>query len=531
MNRAGKWILWALAAAFLLGLLPTLIDAFSEFFILTEEGFSVTQSFIQSAEEVMAFLKGYMWHIIIIYSLFIAIIIFMEGQNPDRTILWLLVLIFVPVFGVVLYMLLGPDMHGMRRRHMLHAAKKNYSSFDISSFKEGEGSQLLIGRMLHACCGAELLLKNRIDILINGSETFPALEAAIAGAERFVHAEFFIFRSDDLGHRIGDALAEAARRGVKVRLLYDAVGSWGLKADFVNELEQAGVECRSFMPVSLPIFHRQMNFRNHRKILVIDGKVAFTGGLNIGKEYEGMGRLGFWRDTFVRIEGEAVSALDKIFAEDWCKMKEEDSALICSEAEGTGCISPAAGDSAGLPTLPVQVVASGAGSVWHSISNGYYGMISRAQRRVWITSPYLVPGPALMNAMTTAALSGVDVRVMIPAKRDHFLVFWGSRSNIAPLLHAGARVFLYRKGFIHTKSVVSDGYTVSVGTCNMDVRSLEINFENQLFIYDQDTARKFEAQFESDMTECQELTAEEWEHRSVFFKLLESFGRLYSAQI
>lgn len=531
MNRAGKWIMGALAAAFLLGLLPTLIDAFSEFFILTEEGFGVTQSFIKAAEEVMLFLKDYMWHIIIIYSLFIAFIIFMEGQNPDRTILWLAVLVFVPVFGVVLYLVLGPDMNGIRRRHILHAEKKNYSSFDISSFEKGDGSQLLVGRMLHACCGADLLLKNRIDILINGSDTFPALEAAIAGAEKFVHAEFFIFRNDDLGQRFGEALSAAARRGVKVRLLYDAVGSWGLKADFIKELEQAGVECRSFMPVSLPIFHRQMNFRNHRKILVIDGKTAFTGGLNIGKEYEGRGPLGFWRDTFVRVEGEAVRALDDIFAEDWCKMKEEDRALICGETKVTEEIAAAARCDPELPTLPLQVAASGAGSVWHSISNGYYGMISRAQRRVWITSPYLVPGPALMNAMMTAALSGVDVRVMIPAKSDHFLVFWGTRSNIAPLLHAGVRVFLYKRGFIHTKSAVSDGHTVSVGTCNMDVRSLEINFENQLFIYDQDTARKFEKQFEADMTECKELTVEEWEHRSVFYKLLESFGRLYSAQL
>lgn len=530
MNRAGKWIMGALAAAFLLGLLPTLFDAFSEFFILTEEGFGVTQSFIQAAEEVMVFLKSYMWHIIIIYSLFIAFIIFMEGQNPDRTILWLAVLVLVPVFGVILYMLLGPDMHGIRRRHMLHAQKKNQNAIDISSFKEGRDNQLLIGRMLHSCCGADLLMRNRIDVLINGSETFPALEAAIAGAKKFVHAQFFIFRGDDLGSRFGEALSEAARRGVKVRLLYDAVGSWGLKADFVKKLEEAGVECRSFMPVSLPIFHRGMNFRNHRKILVIDGKTAFTGGLNIGKEYEGRGPLGFWRDTFVRVEGDAVLPLDKIFAEDWCKMKEEDPALICGEAENAEDVSQQESSSE-IPVLPVQVVSSGAGSVWHSIANGYYGMISRARQKVWVTTPYLVPGPALMNAMTTAALSGVDVRVMIPEKSDHFLVFWGSRSNIAPLLRAGVRVFLYKKGFIHTKSAVSDGHTVSVGTCNMDVRSLEINFENQLFIYDEDTARKFETQFEADMEECRELNAAEWEHRSVFNKLLESFGRLYSAQI
>ena len=530
MNKTGKWILWALAAAFFLGLLPTIVDGFREFFILTEEGFGVTQSFVRSVEDTAGFLKSYMWHIIIIYSLFIAFIIFMEGQNPDRTILWLAVLVFVPVFGVILYLVFGPDMHGIRRRRMLHAGKKEQSAIDVSSFKEGRDNQLLIGRMLHTCCGAELYLKNRLEILINGSETFPALEAAIAGAKKYIHAEFFIFRDDDLGQRFGEALSAAARRGVKVRLLYDAVGSWGLKAEFVEELEKAGVECRSFMPVSLPFLHRGMNFRNHRKIVVVDGKTAFTGGLNVGKEYEGRGRLGFWRDTFVRVEGDSVSPLDDIFVEDWCKMKEEDRKLILRDSEGTKSMSQTEG-GAGLPDLPVQVVASGVDSAWHSIANGYFGMISRAQQRVWVTSPYLVPGPSLMNALVASALSGVDVRVMIPAKMDHFLVYWGSRSYIANLLRAGVRVFLYNKGFIHTKSAVSDGHTVSVGTCNMDVRSLEINFENQLFIYDEKTARKFERQFETDMKECRELNAAEWEHRSVFYKLLESFGRLYSAQI
>ena len=530
MNKIGRWLLWAAAAAFLLGLLPTLNGAFSEFFTLTEEGFGVTQSFVQAVESVTAFVRNYMWHMVILYAVAIAFIIFLEGQNPDRTMLWLLVLIFVPVFGVFLYLLLGPDFQGLRNRRLFRAAKKNYE-FDRSPFRKGIENQILIGRLLHACCGADLLLKNKIDILINGEETFPAMEAAIAGAEKFIHAEFFIFRDDELGRRFGDALAAAARRGVKVRLLYDAVGSWGLKAKFVKELEAAGVECRSFMPVCLPLFHRQMNFRNHRKIIVIDRKAAFTGGLNVGVEYEGRGPLGFGRDTFVRVEGEAVPALHKIFIDDWCTRAKNDRGRVCEDSGETRGGLPATDDYSALPTLPMQVVESGVDSVWRAIANGYYGMISRAQSRVWVTSPYLVPGPALMNALTTAALSGVDVRVMIPSKRDHFLVFWGSRSNIAPLLRAGARVFTYQKGFIHTKSVVADGRTSSVGTCNMDVRSLEINFETQLFIYDAETARKFELQFEKDMEDCRELRADEWEKRPFYQKLLESFGRLYSAQI
>ena len=316
MNKIGKWIVWALIAAFLLGFLPTIIDTLAGFFVLTEEGLGVTQHFTRTLDTVVATAESYMWHIVIAYSIIIAFIIFMEGQNPDRTILWMLVLVFVPVFGVILYLILGPDLQSIRNRRLFRPAKKY--GFDHSPFKKATEDQFLIGSMLHACSGADLLVRNRVEILINGAETFPAIEAAIAGAEKFIHMEFFIIRDDDLGRRIGGMLVEAARRGVKVRVLYDAVGSWSLKARFVKELEEGGVECRSFMPVSLPLFRRKMNFRNHRKILVADGKVAFTGGINIGEEYDGKGHLGFWRDTFVRLEGEAVAALHNIFLHDSC---------------------------------------------------------------------------------------------------------------------------------------------------------------------------------------------------------------------
>ncbi|MCD7952255.1 MAG: cardiolipin synthase [Synergistaceae bacterium] len=529
MNKIGKWIIWALIAAFLLGFLPTIIDTLADFFVLTEEGLGVTQHFTRTFNEIAATIESYMWHIIIIYSIIIAFIIFMEGQNPDRTILWMLVLILVPVLGVVLYLVLGPDLQSIRNRRLFRPAKKY--SFDHSPFKKAAEDQFLIGRMLHACSGADLLMRNRVEILINGGETFPAMEAAIAGARKFIYMEFFIIRDDALGRKIGGLLMEAARRGVKVRVLYDAVGSWSLKAGFVKELEEAGVECRSFMPVSLPLFRRKMNFRNHRKILVIDRRVAFTGGINIGEEYEGKGPLGFWRDTFVRLEGEAVPALHAIFLHDWCVRSADDPAAICEDLDIIVNGLPVKDDYSDLPVIPLQVVESGIDSVWHSIAKGYYGMISRAQRRVWVTSPYLVPGPELMNALIASSLSGVDVRVMMPSVKDHFLVFWGSRSNIEPLLRAGVRVFLYQDGFIHTKSVVSDSRIASVGTCNMDVRSLDINFENQLFIYDREIAESFARQFETDMKRCRELFIGEWEKRPLWQKLLESFGRLYSAQI
>lgn len=522
MHKVGRWILLALFVAFLAGFMPTIFEWCNRFFVLTEDGFFVTGHFTHAVDSVFLTLKDYAWHITIIYALFVAFVIFMEGQNPDRTILWMLALIFLPVFGVVLYLVIGPDFRSLRNRRLFRPSK-NYC-FDDTPFPKDAEDQFLIGRMLHACSGAELLTRNRVEILINGGETFPAIEKALVAAENYIHMEFFIVRSDELGARVGTLLKEAAARGVKVRLLYDAVGSWSLKRSFVKDLEEAGIDCRSFMPVALPIFRRKMNFRNHRKIVVIDGAVGFTGGLNIGTEYEGKGPLGFWRDTFVRLEGEAVADLHKIFLGDWRVSSGEEL------REGRD-FSGAEGGTASLPLIPMQVVSSGVDSVWHSIAKGYYGMISRARERAWITSPYLVPGPELMNAMTAASLSGVDVRVMIPSKKDHFLVFWGGRSYIEPLLRSGVRVFLYQDGFIHTKSLLSDCCCASVGTCNMDVRSLDINFENQLFIYDRNIASAFAEQFERDMERCAELTISEWEKRPVWQKVLESFGRLYSAQI
>lgn len=526
MHKVGRWILLALLLAFLAGLLPTIFDMFGRFFVFTEEGLGVTRHFTHTVDAFFLTLKDYAWHITIIYAAIIAFVIFMEGQNPDRTILWMLALVFVPVLGVVLYLVIGPDFHSIRNRRRFRPPK-DYG-VDETPFPREMEDTFLIGRMLHACSGADLLTRNRADILINGDETFPAMEEALRAAKSYIHMEFFIVRSDELGERIGALLKDAAKRGVDVRLLYDAVGSWNIRRTFVKELEDAGVDCRSFMPVALPIFRRQMNYRNHRKIVVVDGAVGFTGGLNVGVEYEGKGPLGFWRDTFVRLEGEAVGELHKIFLNDWRVGSGKRPRGACERGD---VFRAAPSDVRGLPVLPMQVVASGVDSAWHSIAKGYYGMISRARERAWITSPYLVPGPELMNAMIAASLAGVDVRVMIPEKKDHFLSFWGSRSYIEPLLRAGVRVFMYRGGFIHTKSVLSDCCCASVGTCNMDVRSLDINFENQLFFYDRRITEIFAAQFERDMESCRELNVSEWEERPVWQKFLESFGRLYSAQI
>ena len=526
MWKTAKIFLLLVIAAFLAGLMPTIIDFINGCILSTKEGLTIHPHVIAEISGFMGVIKNYTWHLTILYACIVGAIIFMESQNPDRTILWLITLVLLPVFGVILYMVIGPDFKSFRKRKFF---RPPLPTVDSSPFTEDK--RYLIGRMLHSSNGSDLMLKNKIEMLIDGDATFNSLKNELRSAKHYIHMQYFIIKDDEIGREIRDLLAEAARRGVKIRVLYDAVGSWSLKVKYFKPLFNLGVECHAFMPVALPIFRRQMNYRNHRKIVVIDDRVAFTGGLNVGDEYLGKGHLGYWRDTHVKVEGEAVEALHQIFLHDWCSRTGENPQNICDNLPCDDCGNRTTQDFSSLPQLPMQVVASGVDTPWHSIAQGYYGMISRAKERIWITSPYVVPGANIMNALTAAALAGVDVRLIMPSTKDHFLVFWGSRGNIEPLLCAGVRVFMYQKGFVHAKTAVADDDICSVGTCNLDVRSLEINFENQLFIYDRETSLQFAAQFEEDMKNSEEIVLENWQKRPLRQKILESFGRLYSAQI
>ncbi|MDO5562660.1 MAG: cardiolipin synthase [Synergistaceae bacterium] len=524
MWKKTRLIILLILAAFFIGSLPTILAFFNDTVVYSvKEGISLHPHAAAWLSSFAATMKHYTWHIIFVYAIITAFIIFMEGQNPDRTLLWMLALIFVPVLGVVAYLVVGPRFNSYKKMLAL-TLSGDAPHRDLTPFTKDRRYQT--GRLLHSSNGAELTTRNKLDVLINGDATFGAIKEELRGAEHFIHMQYFIINDDEIGREIRDILIEAACRGVKVRVLYDAIGSWKLTRKYISALKEAEIECNSFMPVSFARFRRKLNFRNHRKIIVIDGRVAFTGGLNVGDEYLGKGPLGHWRDTHVRVEGEAVAELHNIFLNDWCFRTDDDAEKICE-----GFSSGVEHDFSELPKTPIQVVGSGINNQWHAIAQGYFSMITRASERVWITTPYLVPGPVLMNAMISAALSGVDVRIIIPEKKDHFLVHWGSRGNILPLLSAGVRVFFYENGFVHTKSLVSDSDICSVGTCNMDVRSLEINFENQLFIYDDKFASDFAAQFEEDMKDCREATLEEWVKRSFHEKVLESFGKLYSAQI
>lgn len=513
--------------AFILGSMPSLVAHVKEYvYFSLETGLQLHPKLYAALADITALIRKYAWHITFAYTMVIAFVIFMENQNPDRTILWLITLVLLPVVGLIIYSVIGPEFSYQRSR-------RKHKPYRLSPVPRSDiycNNRFLLERLLFAASGAEITLRNRLRVFTEGGDKYAALEEDLKSAVCCINMQYFGFKDDSVGTAIGEILAAKAREGLKVRLLYDAVGSWKLSRGFLRGLEAAGVECHSFMAMSFPRLRRKMNFRNHRKIVVIDNRIAYTGGFNVGKEYIGEGPLGYWRDTHVRLEGDAVAELNKVFLQDWCFRTGDDPALIDDVRPDCACADEPAQPSQ-APVLPIQVVASGVNSPWHPISQGFFSMISRAGGRVWITSPYLVPGASFIKALSNAALSGVDVRLLLPSTKDHFLVFWGSRSNYEGLLRAGVRIFLYQKGFVHAKTLLADDDIVSVGTCNLDARSLDINFESQLFIYDKELNGQFAAQFERDLQDSAEIVLEEWERRPFRHKMIESFARLYSAQI
>lgn len=513
-------------AAFIITSIPSISKVTMEYFSFSANtDISVSSPSLAGLSHVADLIVKYAWHIVIAYTIVIACIIFMENQNPDRTIVWLVTLALLPGIGLLIYIIMGPEFSYQKAKRLYKQPKHQpLPQSDISG-----NNRFLLERLIYSSSGAEILLRNKIEVFADGKSKFAALKKDLQKSEHCVNMQYFAFKDDEIGREIGDILAERASAGIKVRLLYDAVGSRKLSRGFIQRLIDAGVECHSFMPISFPRLRCRMNFRNHRKIVVIDNAIAYTGGFNVGKEYIGKGPLGWWRDTHVRLEGEAVRELNKVFSQDWCFRYGKDPTLITDAGNLCEPLPDETMSDSGI--LPLQVVTSGIDSPWHPISQGYFNMISRARSRIWITSPYLVPGASFIRAIINTSLTGVDVRILVPSTKDHFLTFWGSRSNYEDLLRAGVRIFLYEKGFIHAKTLLSDDDICSVGTCNMDARSLEINFEDQIFIYDKELNAKFAAQFEKDLEDSREILLDEWKNRRFIHKVTESFARLYSSQI
>lgn len=472
----------------------------------------------------------YLLAFIMIFNIVLAFtVIFLERRNASSTWAWLMVLFFIPVFGFLLYLIFGRKLKNQKiftwdtrsKLGVNNEVESQLSAIKAGKFalKDEELRQYQDLYYLHLQNNDAIYTQdNHVDIFTDGNKKFNALIADLEQATDHIHLLYYIIRHDELGTRIAEVLIRKAREGVEVRFLYDAMGSRLLSKKYLRRLKEAGVLVDAFFPAKIPKINFKLNFRNHRKLAIIDGKIGYIGGFNIGDEYLGKDRkFGYWRDTHLRIYGDAVRKLQTRFILDWNQASRNDILY-----EDRFYIGSDGGD------VGVQIVSSGPDSEWEQIKYGYIKMILAAKEYIYIQTPYFIPDESLMDALRIAALSGVKVKVMIPNKPDHPFVYWATLSYTGQLLRAGADIFMYQNGFLHAKTIVVDGKVSSVGTANIDVRSFRLNFEVNAFLYDQGIAQQLVEAFENDIMLSTQLTQKLYEKRSLGIRFKESVSRLLS---
>ena len=449
----------------------------------------------------------------------VLIYIIAENQHPVHTIAWVIAITFLPVVGLLLYFLIG---HRPRRRRLVEEdeleafkslTEKQHGAFIVPPPDSHNG----LATMMQRTNRAFPMTGNAVKPYLEFYPMLDDLVADLESAQDHIHFEFFKFEDDPSGRRVAEVLMRKARSGVEVRLQYDDLGNLSRKK-FYRELKAAGIQVRPFLALTLPFISEDINFRNHRKIVVIDGRIGYLGGMNIAERYGAGLSWGPWRDTHLRMEGPAVAELQTSFLCDWRFSKGE---LLAEARYYPPCKK--AGD-----TL-MQVVSSGPMDEWHVAMQGLVQLLSNARQYVYIQSPYFVPTATVMLAMKNAALSGVDIRVMFPWRGDKgHLVSLASKSYVREALTAGVKIYFYRKGFLHSKTVISDDAFTTIGSTNVDVRSYTLDFEINAYLYDREMALRMKEAFLLDQADSEQIDLQHWQQRPLFQKFKESFARLLS---
>jgi cardiolipin synthase len=506
---------------------------------------------------ILEAVAGVVLHVAVVVSILMG-----QRRQPTATLAWLLTVTLIPFAGALLYLLIGRTRTRGIVRRTTEAAEKLRDIFeargsrlwqpraDAADLEPRTRTMLELAERLVALpaepgrrrvkrrpCLAHASYGNRVEMLVNGAAFYRALFEAIAAAERQLHVQFYIIQPDETGVSLRDRLAEAARRGVEVRVLYDAVGSSKLDDEFWLPLTREGGTATAFNPVSFFTSRLRrrdrIDFRNHRKLVIVDGRIGFTGGINIGREYLGRDpEVGHWRDTHLRVEGPAVLSMQEVFALDWSVACEEQQCEYAS-----WFVLPSIVPEGAL----VQIVDSGPDSEWAPVEQIYFQAISCAERRLWLSTPYFVPSAPIEAALVAAAMRGVDVRLLVPRRPDSFVVGLASHTYFELLLRAGARVFLYegprrrrfgrspaRQGFLHAKTMVVDSWMATVGSANMDMRSFRLNFELNAFVFDAPFCDGMASQFELDLEHATELTPAALRDAPYPLRLAQQAARLMS---
>lgn len=463
---------------------------------------------------------------VVIYEIVVVLMIIhvlMDNRQPAKTMAWALVIYFVPFVGMIFYLFFGVNTR--RERLVSQRSMNQLTKRSMLEFVEQQGLRVAQRHkpMVDLFINQNLAMPfkdNSFDIYTDGYAFFPDLLAAIGKAKSHIHFDFYIFDDDALGMLIADALIDRAHEGVEVRVIYDDVGCWNVSHKFFERMREEGIEVCAFLPVRFPSFTSKVNYRNHRKIIVIDGKVGFVGGMNIALRYV-KGKDGKpWRDTMVKVEGSAVYGLQRAFLVDWYFV---DRTLISDRKYYPQPLVSAPNNRI------AQTVTSSPISSNPEIMQGYVRLILAARRYIYIESPYFLPNEPVLFALKTAALGGLDIRIIVPWKTDAGLAEWGGRSYLREMEEAGVSVYLYTGGFLHSKMLICDDSLVSCGSTNFDFRSFENNFESNTFIYDEDTALRFKAIFLDDQTQTVEFKNVERRMKPKFpTRLWESIARMLS---
>lgn len=457
-------------------------------------------------------------------------IIFLERKNPSATLAWIMILFLVPAAGILFYFLFSQNISRQRifRMTKYEEAIINASlNEQINAIKRGEFVftnpeskkwQDMI-RLHQTYSDAFFTQDNKISLLTDGDHKFDSLIKDLKNAKQTINIMYFIVKNDSIGRLLIDTLVQKAQEGVEVRFLIDAMGSRQISRKMLEPLRQAGGQYAYFFPPKFKYLNMKLNYRNHRKLVVIDGTIGYLGGFNVGNEYVGKKKkFGFWRDTHLRLMGSCVQDMNARFILDWRFASKEN--IVISQAYYNEPFQAG--------TTGIQIVSCGPESSKEEIKQGYLKMIFSAKKNIYIQTPYFVPDASILEALKTAALSGVDVRIMIPCMPDHMFVYWATYSYVGILLNLGAKIYIYDDGFMHAKTICVDGEVASIGSANFDIRSFRLNFEANAFIYDAAEVYKLEAIFETDMAKSHELTRQLYRNRPLMIKFKESISRLLS---
>ena len=489
------------------------------------------ESFVQLVADI--FSHQVFWrtlYVIIIVS--VILLVMLENRNPIKAVGWVIILILLPAVGLVTYFFFGRDSR--RLRLLSRQAYRRIMNNSIPRIPQRGDSKAMatqavfppipktpLSHLIEGQTNSPTLLAHSFETFTDGHSKMARLYEDIRQAKEHIHVQYYVFSDDDTGKALADLLADKADEGVKVRVIYDHVGSWEASSRFFEKMRRRGIEVYSFLPVIFPLLTSKVNYRNHRKLIVIDGKIGYVGGMNIANRYTIGNELGIWRDTHVRITGPATNGLQTSFMTDWYVASQRILPIDVYYADHPENEQP-------HRQIPIQFFQSGPTGPWRTLLLALIRAITNARKSVWIETPYFLPNDALYKAIIGAALSGIDVRLMVPLRGDSRSVRLASDSYIADLISAGVRVYRYHRSFLHSKLMIVDDELTIIGSANMDFRSMEHNFELTGCIYDRGVNEEMKAVFAQDLKHCTPISAKAWRRRPFGTRLLESFMRLFA---